>query len=204
MKAAAVGLKAERMQLGKLQRSCAMARQNENGNRRQLRLLSALLIAGALAGGAGIILYRTALPTVRAARLPDQSHVWVRSGSSIRVAPDFEITRSIEMSGEILIRVAAGARPLRIRSPLMIVTVQGPAVLAVTSFPREIGARVEVLEGEIDVDRAYQSRWHESAHVPAGETGLIARQLDILEHDPTQKRDIPSWIRRYWRPVANR
>jgi hypothetical protein len=88
------------------------------------------------------------------------------------VAPDFENTRSIELSGEMLIRVATGARPLRIRSPLMILTGQGPALLAVKSFPREISAQVEVLEGEIDVERAYQSSWQESAHVPGRRDGL--------------------------------
>ncbi len=164
--------------------------------RRLVRFAAASLAAGVLVAG-GLLWYRRAIPTVRHVQLPDRTEAWLRKDAQLRVSDDFARTRTIETDGEILLKVAPGVQPLRIRAPVLVATVSAPALLVVTSSAKDAGAQVEVLTGAADIEPAYPSRWHESAHAVAGEIVLLSRDIDLMEQETIRSNDIPSWVSEY-------
>lgn len=145
----------------------------------------------------GPLLYRGAFPTVHYLCLPDRIEAWLYKNSTLRVPPDFGRTRTIQVDGEVLLKVPAGIGPLRIRAPVLSATVPVDALLVVTSSAQDSGAQVEVLQGTADIEPAYPSRWHESAHAVAGEVVLLSRDVDLMEHETIQDNDVPSWVPQY-------
>ncbi len=168
--------------------------QDDRVSSRRARGIAAALIVLVVAA-VGTQLYRRLIPSVRRLELPDRTLVWIRRGSQLRVAADFPNSRAVDIDGEMVFSVPASARPLRIRSPLMIVTVTEPALLVVTSFAKDVGAHVEVIKGAAIVERAYPSRWQESEHMVAGEIALLSREIDLMEHEHTRAGDVPEWTR---------
>lgn len=172
----------------------------QNRKRAVRRLLLGGLLTLFLLAAAGV--YWPARVITQPIRLPDQSRAWVRSGSSVLVAPDFKNTRAVDFSGEMLIRVLAAEQPLRIHVPLLFLTVPKAATFIVTAQENGV-SQVEVLEGTVDIARDFHSSWRQEIHVIAGQTAMLIRKVSFLEADSTRQRDIPSWTHDYWPPSAN-
>jgi ferric-dicitrate binding protein FerR (iron transport regulator) len=157
--------------------------------------MTSLLLLLLLAGAVTWLLRRTPIERIY---LPDGSAGWMRHGSSIVVDAEFPRTRLIRLSGEMLVKLQIHDRPLQLKTPRLLLTASTSAVLVVTSWPMDKSAVVAVLEGAVDVQRAYASPWHDRAHLTAGRSALLAGEIDLLDDSSTQAPDIPGWTRQYW------
>lgn len=122
--------------------------------------------------------------------LPDNSHVWLNSASSIKFPVNFSPSkeRKVFITGEVYFEVAKDkAKPFRVVSDDQLVTVYGTH-FNINSYKDETGTRTTLIEGSVDVNG----------------TLLKPKQQAINENGgikvvPVNVEDIVAWKNGYFR-----
>lgn len=84
--------------------------------------------------------------------LPDGSHVWLNSASSLTYAANqFEQERTVTLAGEAYFEVVSDSRkPFRVITDKQTVTVLGTK-FNINSYPDELGTKTTLVEGRVDI-----------------------------------------------------
>ena len=90
-------------------------------------------------------------------------------------------------------RVAADARPLIVRSRLLILTVTGETAFRMTAYAKEAGEQVEVLYGHVKANKAYESTYNEPDLLTGGDMTMINKSIDLMEKEKTDVAQLRAW-----------
>ncbi len=147
-------------------------------------------VAVVCAGVVGVLAFRAyRTPAPRLLRLADGTEVFYLSDTSIAPSSSYPDTREIKIDGEGFVRAPAGARPLIIRSRLLLLTVTGAAALRVTARSNETGEEADVLYGHVEATKAYPSRESEADILLDGEEVMVNETIDLQEKETA---DVPA------------
>lgn len=160
------------------------------GGRRMLLAIAALLCVGVI----GVLAFRVfRAPTPRLMRLADGTEIFYRSDTLIEPSTSYPATRELKIDGEAFVRASAGARPLIIRSRLMVLKVTGAAALRVTARSSETGEEADVLSGHVEATKAYPSPQNEPDVLLAGQEVMVNRTIDLQEKETADVPGLRAW-----------
>jgi ferric-dicitrate binding protein FerR (iron transport regulator) len=141
-------------------------------------------------------------PTPQLLRLADGTEVFYLSNTSVTPAVAYPRTRELKIDGEAFVRVAADARPLIIRTRLLVLTVSGASGLRVTARSNETGEEADVLYGRVEAKKAYPSRQSEPDTLGAGEEVMVNETIDLQEKETADLSSLRAWSEALMASVA--
>ena len=144
-------------------------------------LLGALVLASM---GVGYSVWRKPRhepPEIR--HLADGTVASLGADTRLLTAAGFPSPRALSLDGEGLLKVPAGGQPLIVRTRLMHLEVRGASTLAITAWSRETGEQVEVLSGEVIVNKNYVSAYRVPDDLHGGEMSMVNETIDLMEKE---------------------
>jgi|SRR6185312_9693017 len=144
--------------------------------------LLGVVAVGSTLAGYGVWRNTTgAPPEVR--HLGDGTAASLGAGTRLLTAGSFPSRREISLDGEVLLRVPDMGQPLVVRTRLMHLEVRGSSILAITAWSRETGEQVEVLSGEVIVNKNYPSSYRVPDDLHGGEMSMVNETIDLMEKE---------------------
>lgn len=126
--------------------------------------------------------------------LADSTHVYfIDSSSKLTPVKDFPKKREVGVDGHMYFETQEGAKPLVVRSRLLVLTVVGKAAFRVICYSKEEGEEVQVLSGEIRVKKNYKSQFSEPDTLRANQMVMINISIDLMEKEKLDTRDFRAW-----------
>jgi hypothetical protein len=145
-------------------------------------------------GTAGVIAFRAySAPTPRLLRLADGTEIFYLSDTLIEPSSAYPATRELKIDGEAFVRAGAGAQPLIIHTRLLVLKVTGESALRVTARSKETGEEADVLAGQVEAAKAYDSRQNEPDTLVAGEEVMVNETIDLQEKETADIAGLRSW-----------
>jgi len=126
-------------------------------------------------------------------RLADGTEVFHLSNTRIVPAAGFPASREIRIDGEAFLRTPAGARPLVVRTRLLLLTVSGGTAVRVIARSSETGEEADVLSGRVAAKKAYSSPQNEVDVLSAGEEVMVNETIDLQEKETTDLAGLKAW-----------
>jgi hypothetical protein len=115
--------------------------------------------------------------------LVDHSIVRLPAEGTLTLDPHFPKPRSMTIEGEAYVKSVAGPAPMRIELQFITLTIRGDALVHVVAKPNESGEEVDVLFGDVTVQKNYPSAFPEPDRLGAGEMSLINITIDLMEKE---------------------
>lgn len=158
--------------------------------KRRVALIAVALSAAAV-GVTALHSYLT--PAPRMLRLADGTEVFYLSNTRVGPASADPQSREIRIDGDAFIRAPAGARPLIVRSRLMVLSVTGRSALRVTAYAKESGEEAQVLYGAVEAKKAYPSPHSEPDTLVGGQEVMVNETIDLQEKETADLAQLRSW-----------
>lgn len=138
--------------------------------------------------------YKGSIPMpVQSFTLNDSSVVWLQKNTRITPAADFSATRTAQVDGELFIEVPDHAQPLLLTTRLLKLTVTGKAAFRIIAFSKEDGEEVQVITGNILVDKNYESPQNEQDTLQNSQLVMINKTIDLMEKEKFDAADLKAW-----------
>ncbi len=159
-------------------------------------------IALATVLSAGVLGFVACTPTPQLLSLADGTEVFYLSNTAVKPATAYPRTRELTIDGEAFVRAPESARPLVIRTRLMVLTVSGASALRVTARSNETGEEADVLYGRVEARKSYPSRQSEPDSLGPGEEVMVNETIDLQEKETTDLPSLRSWSETLMASVA--
>ncbi|BAV08371.1 FecR family protein [Filimonas lacunae] len=130
---------------------------------------------------------------VQTTTLKDSSVVWLQKDTRITPVDGFPQKRQLTVDGDAFLDVADEPTPLIINTRLLQLTVQGKASFRVIAFSKEDGEEVQVISGNILVDKNYESPFNEQDTLHNSQMVMINKTIDLMEKEKFDATDLTAW-----------
>lgn len=125
--------------------------------------------------------------------LADSSRVWLQKDTRITTADTYPQKRELTIDGELFMEVPDHKAPLTIHTRLLKLTVNGKAAFRVIAFSKEDGEEVQVINGNILVDKNYESPFNEQDTLNNNQMVMINKTIDLMEKEKFDVADLKAW-----------
>jgi ferric-dicitrate binding protein FerR (iron transport regulator) len=134
-------------------------------------------------------------PLPRELLLADGTQVILLNGTHAIPATGFPQNREIQLdgNGQVFIKAPKGAKPLIVRTGLLILTVEGETAFRALVSSEKIGEQAEVLYGHVRAAKAYPSNFADPDDLAAGEMSMINKSIDLMEKEKFDPSELTRW-----------
>lgn len=128
--------------------------------------------------------------------LDDSSHVVLNSASVLHTVEHFnQPVRQVQLDGDAFFEVdARPGNPFVVVTHNLQTTVQAPSRFRIIAPKAEAGAQIDVLEGQLLVEKNYSSPNPESETLQKGDMILFNRDIDLMEKESSDTAQLQAWI----------
>jgi ferric-dicitrate binding protein FerR (iron transport regulator) len=153
-------------------------------------VIQRLLIVGAIA-----LLSACGKPRPKELLLADGTQIILLDGTRAVEAAGFPQNREIRLegNGQVFIKARQQAKPLTVRTGLLILTVDGDTAFRALVSSEQIGEQAEVLYGHVRATKAYPSNFAEPDELAAGEMSMINKSIDLMEKEKFDPSELAHW-----------
>lgn len=138
--------------------------------------------------------YKGAIPLpVKKLSLADSSKVWLQKDTRLTTADAYPQKRDLTIDGDLFIEVPDNGSPLMVHTRLLQLTVIGKAAFRVIAFAKEDGEEVQVITGNILVNKAYESPFNEQDTLHNSQMVMINKTIDLMEKEKFDATDLSAW-----------
>lgn len=125
--------------------------------------------------------------------LNDSSRVWLQKDTRITTADTYPQKRELTIDGDLFMEVPDNSTPLTIHTRLLKLTVNGKAAFRIIAFSKEDGEEVQVINGNILVDKNYESPFDEQDTLNNNQMVMINKTIDLMEKEKFDASDLKAW-----------
>lgn len=151
----------------------------------------------AFAGTVAVVLQRRAAAAAarepRALHLADGTEAYFRGDTAIEPAATYPAVRDIHVDGDAFIQLPDGAGSWKVRTRLLVLTVDGGSAFRITAYSKQTGEQVEVVRGHMEARKSYPSPYAVPDQLGPGEMVMINRTIDLMEKEHTNSEDVRRW-----------
>jgi ferric-dicitrate binding protein FerR (iron transport regulator) len=150
-----------------------------------------------LAGTVAAVLHKRAQAAAarepRALHLSDGTEAYFRGDTVIEPAAAYPAVKDIHVDGDVFIQLPDGAGPWKVRTRLLVLTVDGGSAFRITAYSKQTGEQVEVVRGRMEARKSYPSPYAVPDQLGPGEMVMINRTIDLMEKERTNAEDVRRW-----------
>jgi ferric-dicitrate binding protein FerR (iron transport regulator) len=149
-----------------------------------------------LAGTVAVVLQRRAQAAARepqAMHLADGTEAYFRGDTVIEPAATYPAVKDIHVDGDAFIQLPGGTGPWKVRTRLLVLTVDGGSAFRITAYSKQTGEQVEVVRGRMEARKSYPSPYAVPDLLGPGEMVMINRTIDLMEKERTNAEDVRRW-----------
>lgn len=127
--------------------------------------------------------------------LADGTQIILLNGTRAVQATGFPQNREIRLegNGQVFIKARQQAKPLTVRTGLLILTVDGDCAFRALVSSEKIGEQAEVLYGHVRAAKAYPSNFADPDDLGAGEMSMINKSIDLMEKEKFDPSELARW-----------
>lgn len=133
--------------------------------------------------------------------LADSTTVWMlHPEAKFKAAAGYPRSREAAVDGDMYVEVRDSAKPLVLRSRLLVMTVMGKASFRIIAWAKEAGEEVQVLSGTIKVQPNYKSQFNAPDTLHGNQMVMINKDIDMMEKEKFDATALGAWSAGIRRP----
>lgn len=134
----------------------------------------------------------------------DRAHAVLPDGTRMILNPNTEVlvpkpswdTSYIRVNGDayLVFPQVKGKSFITLTKDLILTSLDGGQAFRISSFDKDEGESVEVLNGTVTATKAYSSKDNEPEHLNGGDMVMINRSIDLMEKETFDSTTLRTWV----------